>query len=288
MNTMTFLFRCRCLFIVLILCAFVILPAYSTDVTVGFLAGSNQLGEVEEAAYNWVEDTFETKMLIAEKSGNFKNSGGSAMKLDQFAVLWLLYTETNMLPESFLADATKKSILDYLEAGGSIFLSAVGLKYVADLGVDEGNVRVFQPLGKIPPEIGIMPTDDGKSHPVFEGFDTGGPIFLTSMAQAGFTADFINFKERPPAGKILGTKTRGGGAGGGERPFVEYEVKEGKLITLGHHNGVYTDTKSKEGENLRKLSENVLNYLGENSAFFAVQPDGKLATTWGNLKSAWR
>lgn len=279
------LFRCRCLFVVLILSAFVILPAYSTDVTVGFLAGSNQLGEVEEAAYNWVEDTFQTKMLVADNSGNFKNSGGSAMKLDQFAVLWLFYTETNMLPESFLVDGTQKSILDYLEAGGSVFLSALGLKYVVDLGVDEGNVRVFQPLGKGPPEIGIIATDDGKSHPVFEGFDTGDPIFLTSMAQAGFTADFINFKENPPAGTILGTKTRGGGAGGGERPFVEYEVKDGKIITLGHHNGVYTDTKSEESENLRKLSENVLNYLGENSVFFAVQPEGKLTTTWGNLKS---
>lgn len=285
---MTHLLRFYCPFVVLILSVFMVVPAYSAEVTVGFLAGSNQLGEVEEAAYNWVEDTFQTKMLIAEKSGNFKNSDGSAMKLDQFAVLWLFYTETNMLPESFLADPTKKSILDYLESGGSIFLSALGLKYIVDLEVDEGNVRVFQPLGKGPPEIGIMPTDDAKSHPVFEGFDTGDPIFLTSMDQAGFTADFINFKENPPAGKILGTKTRGGGAGGGERPFVEYEVKDGKIITLGHHNGVFTDTVSKESDNLRKLSENVLNYLGENSAFFAVQPDGKLTTTWGNLKSTWR
>lgn len=46
------------------------------------LAGSNQLGEVEEAAYDWVEDTFQTKMLIADKSGNFKTNTGSAMKLD--------------------------------------------------------------------------------------------------------------------------------------------------------------------------------------------------------------
>lgn len=203
-------------------------------------------------------------------------------------MLWLFYTETNTLPEPFLEDATKKNTLDYLEAGGSVFLSALGLKYVIDLEVDEGNVRIFQPLGKGPPEIGVMATDDFKDHPVFEGFDTGDPIFLTSMDQPGFTADFINFKASSPAGKILGTKTRGGGAGAGERPLVEYDVNDGKIITLGHHNGVYTDTNSKEGENLRKLSENVLNYLGETSVFFAVQPDGKLATTWGNLKSALR
>ena len=275
----------RYLFIVLLFSVAVILPAQSADVTVGLLAGDNQLGEVEEAAYQWADDTFQSTKLIAD-NGAFKNSGGNSIKLDQFAVLWLFYTETNTLPEPFLEDVTKKAILDYIKAGGGIFLSALGLRYVIDLGVDDGGIpRVFQPLGKGPPEIGIMPADDYKDHSVYKGFDTSGPIFLTSMDQAGFTADFINFKDKPPAGNILGTKTRDGGAGGGERPFVEYDVEAGKIITLGHHNGVYTDTKSKEGDNLRKLSENVLNYLAENSAFLAVEPGGKLTTTWGNLKS---
>lgn len=275
----------QCLYLILLFSMVAILPAYSIDVTVGLLAGSNNLGEVEEAAYNWAEDNYQSTILIANDNGTFKTDGGTTKKLDDYAVLWLFYTETNQLPAPFLTDATKKSILNYLEAGGAIFLSALGLRYVVDIGVDEGNVRVFQPLGKGPPEIGIKPTDDFKNHPVYKGLDSGKPIFLTSMDQAGFTADFINFKANPPAGNILGTKTRGGGAGGGERPFVEYEVEDGKIITLGHHNGVYTDTKSPESDNLRKLTMNVLNYLGENSAFFAVDPNGKLATTWGNLKS---
>lgn len=276
----------RCLFIALLFVAVVILPAHSVDITVGLLAGSNQLGEVEEAAYEWADENYQATILTADNNGTFKNSSGTAIKLDQFAVLWLFYTETNALPAPLLADATKKAILDYIEAGGGIFLSALGLRYVVDIGVEDGgNPRVFQPLGKGPPEIGIKPTDDAKNHPVYKGFDTNGPIFLTSMAQAGFTADFINFKAAPPGDKILGTKTRGGGAGGGERPFVEYDVKDGKIITLGHHNGVYTDTKSAEADNLRKLTANVLNYLAENSAFLAVEPHGKLATTWGNLKA---
>ena len=277
---------CRCLFIFLFLSVVAILPAYSVDVTVGLLAGNNDLGEVEEAAYNWADENFQATILVANESGVFKTDGGAAMKLDKYAVLWLFYTETNQLPASFQADSTKKVILNYVESGGSLFLSALGLRYVMDMGVDDGgNARVFQPLGKGPPEIGIKPTDEAKNHPVYEGFDTAKPIFLTSMAQAGFTADFINFKANPPAGKILGTKTRGGGAGGGERPFVEYDVDSGKIITLGHHNGVYTDTKSPESDNLRKLSNNVLNYLGENSAFFAIDPNGKLTTTWGIIKS---
>lgn len=276
----------RFFFIALLSSVVMALPAYSVDVTVGLLAGSNDLGEVEEAAYNWADDNYQSTILIANDNGTFKTDGGATKKLDDYAVLWLFYTETNQLPAPFLADGTMKAILDYVESGGAIFLSALGLKYVIDMGVDDGgNARVFQPLGKGPPEIGINPTADFKNHPVYEGLDSSKPIFLTSMDQAGFTADFINFKANPPAGNILGTKTRGGGAGGGERPFVEYEVEDGKIITLGHHNGVYTDTKSPESDNLRKLTMNVLNYLGENSAFFAVDPNGKLATTWGNLKS---
>ena len=274
----------RCLCLTLLILAWVIMPAYSADVTVGLLAGSNTLGEVEEAAYAWAADNFQTKTLLVDKSGNFK-SGGTAMQPEAFAVLWMFYTETNTLPDPFLADATKKAILDYVESGGGMFLSALALRYVFELGVEDGgDPRVFQPLGKEPPEIGVIPTADGKKHPVFEGFDTSKPVFLTSMQQDGFTADFFNFGA-DPEGTILGTKTRGGGAGGGERPFVEYEVGDGVIITLGHHNGVYTDAKSEEGQNLRNLTANVLNYLGENSAFFAVEPDGKLATTWGDLKA---
>ncbi len=275
-----------CLCLTLFVSIGVTVPAYSADVTVGLLAGSNKLGEVEEAAYAWAEDNFKADMLLVDKSGKFKNTSGTVLQPEEFAVLWFFYTEANTLPEPFLADATKKVVLDYVEAGGSMFLSALALRYVFELDVEGGgDPRVFMPLGKEPPEIGVVPTADGKNHPVFEGFDTSKPVYLTSMAQAGFTSDFFNFGA-DPEGTILGTKTRGGGAGAGERPFVEYQVGSGILITLGHHNGVYTDTKSEESDNLRQLTANVLNYLAENSAFFAIEPDGKLATTWGNLKAS--
>lgn len=277
----------RRFFIVLLFSTVLILPAHSVDVTVGLLAGSDKLGVVEEAAYQWADENFQATILTADVNGTFKNSGGTAVKLDQFAVLWLFYTETNKLPEPFLADATKKAVLDYIEAGGGIFLSALGLRYVVDIGVEDGgNPRVFKPLSKGNGQIGVIPTDEAKDHPVYKGFDTSKPVFITNMAEAGFTADFVNFKAKPPAGKILGTKTLKGGKGAGERPFVEYDVEDGKIITLGHHNGVYTDNESAEGDNLRKLTANVFNYLAENSAFLAVDPDGKLTTTWGNLKSA--
>ena len=103
------------------------------------------------------------------------------------------------------------------------------------------------------------------------------------MAQDGFTSDFMSVPG-DPQGKVLATKTRGGGAGGGERPLVEFDVGKGKIITHGHHNAIYTETKSKESENLRNLTANIIEYLAANSAFLPVDSRGKLATTWGTLK----
>ncbi len=122
------------------------LPVYSSDITVGFITSGDEPHEVEEAAYNWVDENYQTARLIANDNGTFKNNAGVALKLDQYAVLWLLHTKTNKLPDAFLSDGTKKAVLDYIESGGSIFLSAVGLRYVVDLGVEKGgNPRVFQP-----------------------------------------------------------------------------------------------------------------------------------------------
>ena len=51
-----------------------------------------------------------------------------------------------------------------------------------------------------------------------------------------------------------------------------------KILTLGHYNGVYTDKKSKENDNLRKLTKNILVHLAENSELLAVKSANKLTT----------
>ena len=148
----------HCLCLTLLVSAWFVSSAHSADVTVGLLAGSNNLGEVEEAAYEWAADNFQAKTLLVDKLGNFKSNGGTAMQPEAFSVLWMFYTETNTLPDPFLADATKKAVLNYVEAGGGVFLSALALRYVMELDVEKGgDPRVFGPLGKEPPEIGVIP-----------------------------------------------------------------------------------------------------------------------------------
>lgn len=257
--------------------------AQAAVIRLGLLAADEQLGEVAEAAYDWAATQYQTTILIADDSGGFSDAKGSQQALDRFAVLWLHYSETNALPDVFLADATKDAVMSYLESGGTMFLTALGIQCTFELGLQEDpNPRNFTPLGKEPPEIGVVPTAEGAKHPIFSGFDTSGPIYLCSMDQPGNTSDFMNSGELQ--GTLLATKTRGGGAGAGERPIVEFDVGKGKIITLAHHNAIYTDDRSDESENLRKLTTNIVEYLAANSAFMSVKPIGKLTAAWGGLK----
>jgi len=249
----------------------------------GLLAGDTQLGEVAQAAYDWATANYPTTLLIPDGAGQFQTAERRARLLTEFGVLWFHYSATNALPDVFQTDGTKQAVMEYLQAGGTLFVTALALHYAFDLGIQaDVEPRVFNPLGKDPPEIGIVPPPEAADHPIFDGFDTSGPIFLCSMAQDGFTSDFMNSGDLE--GQLLATKTRGGGAGVGERPMVEFDVGQGKLITLGHHNAVYTDAKSTEGENLRQLTANVLNYLSEHSAFAPVEPVGKLTALWAEIR----
>lgn len=259
--------------------------ATASVIELGLLTADGQTDEVAEAAYDWASSNFSATYLTVSDTGNFEDDKGNSKSPDSYAVLWLHYSAANTLPASFLTDETLDAVNDYLESGGTMFLTAMGLHYAFDLEVETGGEpRNFSPLGKDPPEIGVMPTAEGASHPIFAGFDTSEPVYLCSMAQDGHTADFMPVGE--VSGVLLATKTRGGGAGAGEKPMVEFDVGDGKIITLGHHNPVYTDDSSDEGDNLRKLTENIINYLAENSAFLAVGYSGKAAVTWGSIKSS--
>ena len=259
-------------------------PAWGAEFTLGFLTdGGDFADDVAQAAHDWAAERLSADRLAADGNGGFTR-GGAAQTLDQYAALWMHHSASNATPDAFRSAETVAAVLEYLDAGGALFLSAQAVRYAADLEVESNGVpRVFQPLGKGPPEIGVRAAEEQENHPIFAGFDAGEPIYLCSMDQPGFTADFHGFGGLD--GTLIATKTRGGGAGAGERPIVEYHVGSGRIMTLGHHNAVYTDDQSDEGGNLRQLTENILGYLAENSAFFSVDPSGKMSVVWGGLKA---
>lgn len=264
----------------------VVSSAYAYEnIQLGLLTANKKLGPVAEAAYEWANTNYPTTMLVVEQAGKFSDDRGNLHQLTEFAVLWWHYSESQNIPASFLENGTQDAIKSYVKSGGALFLTALALHYVFDLGIEtSGDPRKFGKLGNGTPQspIGVVPTKESKEHPIFEGFDTSKVILLNSMSQEGFTSDFYNIPGGLK-GKVLADKWRGS-LDPKERPLVEYDFGKGKIIVLGHHDPTYTDKKSDEGKNLRQLTANIILYLAQNSAFRVVEPKAKLVTTWGDIK----
>ena len=264
----------------------IVSSAYAYEnIQLGLLTANKELGPVAAAAYEWAADNYPITLLLVEQGGNFADDKGISRQLTKFATLWWHYSESQNIPDTFLDAKTQDAIKSYIESGGTLFLTALALHYVFDLGIEtSGEPRKLGNLGNGTPQspIGVVPTEESKNHSIFEGFDTSKVILLNSMAQVGFTSDFGNIP-RVLTGKVLADKWRGA-LNPQERPLVEYDFGKGKIIVLGHHDPTYTDEKSDEGKNLRQLTANIIRYLAQNSAFRAVKPHSKLSTSWGKVK----
>jgi hypothetical protein len=253
------------------LCVAVSVNAADKNLRLGFLSAEEKLEPVAEGAYGLAEENYNTTLLIVEQGGEFSDSKANIHELSEFAVLWWHYSVSGTIPASFNDEKTKNAIRGYIESGGTMFLTAVALHYVFDLGIEPGEPRVFGPLGK--PGRGVQPVET--NHPIFEGFNTSQLITLSDIDQPGSTSDFWNLAAGP-IGTVL-AKT------GNERQLAEYIVGKGKIIVLGHHSPVYTDGGS---ENLKKLTINIIEHLASVSMFGApVEPLGKLAMPWAGIKT---
>ena len=178
-----------------------------------------------------------------------------------------------------------KTLLDYINRGGCLFVSGEALYYVFNLGLEKVEPRKLGTSSQ-PLVWGLAAAEGKEGHPVFEGFDNLADIPMGF--DSGHTcADFYGKGELQ--GEVIGDCTIDHGGprrGDMERPVVLYEHGKGKVLTHGWRTSHWIGaTKEKEyRQNLEQFTANVINWLGEESAFKAVQPKGKLAITWGKIK----
>jgi len=256
--------------VIVSLCMGIQVNAANKDLRLGFLSTDEKLEPVAEGAYGLAESNYQTTLLSVEQGGDFLDSKGNSHELEEFSVLWWHYSVSGNIPAGFKDETTKNTIRSYIENGGTMFLTAVALHYVFDLGIEPGEPRIFGPLGK--PGRGVTPAEKG--HPIFEGFDTSKLIPLSDIDQPGSTSDFWNIGAGP-GGTVLAMT-------GNEKQLTEYVFGRGKVIVLGHHSPVYTDGGS---ENLKKLTTNIIEHLGSISMFGSpVEPLEKLTKTWAGIK----
>lgn len=256
--------------VVISLCFAIQFNAAGQSIKLGFLSDSADLEPVAKGAYEFAKQNYQTTLLIVEKGGEFKDESGNLHSLNEFPVLWYHHSVSGTIPESFLDEGTTGAVKDYVAGGGTLFLTAVALRYVFNLGIEAVEPRVFGPLGK--PERGIDAV--AKDHPIFEGLSTAERIILSEIDQPGSTSDFWNIDAGPSA-TVLGKS-------GKESQLAEYTVDAGKIIVLGHHSPVYTDGGS---QNLRILTLNIIEYLAPSSVTSPVYALDKMGVTWGRVKA---
>ncbi|HID55205.1 TPA: DUF4960 domain-containing protein [Candidatus Poribacteria bacterium] len=241
---------------------------------VAFIGGQEAFGEHDKPAYEWAKDELNATLLDPADIPKVDLTG--------FVVLW--WHEGDNDPGT-MDEEVKKAILDYLEKGGTLLLSAAAEKYASDLGIEKGMFRIYGP-GSDNQEAGVTVREDTKDHPVWEGFDrTPGTKIKTTSVGYPKSADYwpSKFVNAKTVGDCWETGSDWGDTVGA---FVEWKVGDGLVFGMGWRIPHWKED-NKERTTLEKLTMNVLNYLAENSAFLSVEPKDKSPIMWGRIKTSF-
>lgn len=245
--------------------------SFGGGVKIAFIGEKGAFGEHDKEAHEWAKNELSATLLDPADVPN--------RDLTEFAVLW--WHEGDNDPGT-LDEAVKKAILDYLEKGGTLLLSAAAEKYASDMGIERGMFRVYGP-GADNHEAGVTVREDTKDHPVWEGFDRapGTKIKTTSVGYPK-SSDYwpSKFIDAKTIGDCWETGSDWGDTVGA---FVEWEVGDGKVFAMGWRIPHWKND-NKEKATLEKLTMNVLSYLAGESAFLSVEPRDKLPVRWGEIK----
>jgi hypothetical protein len=271
----------------LILLLFLGNPAFSMSYKLAFLEAEDKVPVEDESEYNWAKENNGTTLIHPNGAGKFKDDAGKSVKLEDFQIVWWHRANAKTIPPVFLENSTKSAFLDYVEGGGSLFLSQVALHYVFDLGLEKLEPRMCDPNADHALS-GIIAAEGQEKHPLFDGFAKMGvdPVkgfnidcyghdcmadFYPNGPAKGGTIAVMEWQDPLPA--WFGQVT----------PMVEYKVGKGTILTSGWRFTVFrsVDEKCKYSNNMIKLHENVMNYLG---TLADVESQGKLSATWGMIK----
>lgn len=271
------------IFLSLITLAVFVASAHGDVFYLALLGEKGKLDPDIQDAYDWGKANYKTTFL-SPSGGEFLDNQQKTQRLRRFSVVWWHQGRSEGadapspgMPKSFTDSKTMDALRAYVKDGGSVLLTGEALAYVHDLGIEPIEPRMLDIWGAEYTACAV-PTDEGEDHPIFKGFDKGTDICCADTSTAT-TADFYN-KPGELAGVLLADASNKD-----ERPIVEYTLGNGVIIVCGWRLTMWSDDNNKFRENLEKLTANMLDYLKEKSAFKAVSLTGKLADTWGKIKS---
>jgi hypothetical protein len=264
----------------------------SASIRLAFLEAEDEVPAEDESEYRWAQENYNATLIHPAGAGKFKDDKGNAVRLGDFQVVWWHRANDQTIPDVFLDPATMDAFMSFVENGGSLFLSQVAFHYVFDLGLESLEPRWCAP--NVDHAVsGIIAAPDQEEHPVFAGFEDMG-----EDPAVGFNIDCYGHDNMcdfhpngPPAeGTVLGMayqEPHPQSWFGVVCPLCEYKVGSGIIVISGWRFTVFRsgDEGCEYHDLMVKLHENIMDYLG---ALAAVNSEGKLAATWGDVKVSER
>ena len=259
-----------------VLLALLATSSFGNEFETAFIGDEVAFGAHNEGAYEWAKEELGATLVGPDDIPKHD--------LTKFAVLW--WHEGDNAPGE-LEEAVIAAALDYLTKGGTLLISAGAEKYAFDLGIETGQFRLTGPLDDNS-FAGVAVREDTKDLSIWAGFDRTPGTEIQISPGLPRTADY--HKSQLVDGKTIGNCWRITNAGQqvnyGEQigGFVEWAVGNGKVFAMGWRISYWKDGND-DRATLEKLTMNVVNYLAEASAFFAVSPEDRLPLAWGGIKS---
>ncbi|MDA1192639.1 MAG: hypothetical protein O3A46_13285, partial [Candidatus Poribacteria bacterium] len=140
------------------LAALVVGQAASAQITLGFIGDEGKFGKHNMPAYEWAKGNYDTTVIpVADVPG---------ADLKQYGVVWWHDGDAN--PALAWDEGAGDTLVSYLEAGGTVLLSAGAEQLATSMGVESGVPRWYATAADAH-LAGLVVRDDTAKHPVWKG-----------------------------------------------------------------------------------------------------------------------
>jgi hypothetical protein len=246
----------------------------SKATTLGYIS-LGDVGPFTEPALAFAEAAFNTTVL-----------GDFGADLAQFDAIWWHEGDSD---HEGLSDADIAAILDFTESGGGMLLTGAAVRYATVLGLEDAAARAFGPQEDDGSNVGITLFDGWMDVPLWDGLESldGGVLDVGGQVQLNSTGYPVSgdYYDKIWVNFITVAHVWEGDTDYEDRiaSFGYWESGAGKVFNMNWRLPNYHDN-NQSIDNLLQVTENIIDWVGGASTSAAVEPSGKLTTTWGQIK----
>ncbi len=185
--------------------------------------------------------------------------------LRQLSILWWHFDSSIELPPAVRDPSVVSSIREFVDRGGSLFLTLLAAQCVVDLGFEEVRQNILEKgkwnrtcwAEKYPDIRGLS---SFRGHPIFSGL-YGAVYTWSPTADRDFAAAFYEAPALPKNGHVVAVEREYIKLDEDWRVAVEYKFGKGRVLTVGSFM-FFADQQNRFRPHLELFSSNCLEYLG--------------------------